>query len=56
MLTLCVTEPERTSVTRLMLAVPTFTVKCCPLSMLSGAEMIAGRGASAPLDVKRYDG
>ncbi len=50
MLTLCVTEPERTIVTRLMVDEPTSSVKCWPLSMVVwGHDTIVGRGASVVL-------
>ena len=57
MLKLCVTEPVLMKETRLMFAAPeTPTWKLAPGSKVSGAEMISGRTARAPVASNRYGG
>src|SRR5256885_15430901 len=57
MFQLCVTEPALTSATRLIVdASAKSMVKVLPISSVSGAVLMTGRGASAPAAVKRYGG
>jgi hypothetical protein len=56
MFTLCVAEPDLTSVTRVIVVLSDVTWKLVPISMVDGALVIFGRGLKSSCALKRYGG